>query len=109
MFKTPEDFERLADAYFKQNEGKKISWTGLCLAVGASSRQGLDRYRNGEHGEEFVGPVKKALLKVENYYEENSGGSKDIFIMKNFDWKDKQEVDQNHSIIIKRKEYGNNG
>ena len=36
MFKTPEDFEKLADAYFEENKGKKISWTGLCLAVGAS-------------------------------------------------------------------------
>lgn len=94
-FKSVEDFVILSDAYFEAHEGEKISWTGLCLAVGVCSRQSLDRYRNGEHGAEFVVPIKRALMVVENYYEETAEGAKSIFIMKNFDWKDKTEVDQN--------------
>ena len=93
LFETPEEFIELSDAYFEAQEGKKISWTGLCLAVGADSRRSLDRYRKGEHGDDFVSPIKRALMVVENYYEEKDDGAKSIFIMKNFDWKDKTEVD----------------
>jgi hypothetical protein len=93
LFKSVEEFKELSDAYFRENEGGRISWTGLCLAVGADSRQALDRYKKGEHGAEFVGPIKIALMIVENYYEETTDGAKSIFILKNFDWKDKQEID----------------
>lgn len=93
LFKTPDEFVELADAYFKSKEGKRISWTGLCLAVGVSSRQGLQRYRNGEHGEEFVDPIKRALMIVENYYEEKGEGAMGIFALKNFGWKDNIGVD----------------
>ena len=91
MFSSPEEFQYLADEYFEENKDGKISWTGLCLAVGAKSRQSLDRYKNGEHGKEFVGPIKKALLVVENHYEENVDGAKGIFVMKNFGWHDRSE------------------
>lgn len=93
MFNSVEEFEERVQSYFEENEGGKISWTGLCLAVGASSRQSLERYKRGEHGQGFVDSVKKALLVIENYYEENEDGAKGIFIMKNFGWHDKQEVD----------------
>ena len=92
-FKSPEEFIELAEKYFEDNKGGKISWTGLCLAVGVNSRQALDRYKKGEHGEGFVGPIKKALMIIENYYEENEDGAKGIFVMKNFGWHDKQEID----------------
>lgn len=97
-----EVFERLADAYFDtcKAEGRPISWTGLCLAVGVNSRSGLDRYRRGDHGQEFCGPVKKALLRVENYYEEKCEGAKAIFALKNFAWTDKQE-DKTKYIDVK--------
>jgi hypothetical protein len=96
-FETPADFEILADAYFQNCEesGRPISWTGLCLAVGMNSRSGLDRYRKAEHGDAFCGPVKKALLRVENYYEEQAEGSRAIFALKNFGWSDRQEVNFN--------------
>lgn len=88
LFESVEEFIELSNAYFEENENKKISWTGLCLSVGASSRQSLERYKNGEHGEDFVDPIKKALMIVENYYEEREDGAKSIFVLKNFDWKD---------------------
>ena len=100
IFKSPEDFIKLSDAYFKKNDGKKISWTGLCLAVGVTSRQGLERYKKGEHGKDFVDPIKRALMIVENYYEEEADGARGIFALKNFGWVDKTEVDLNakHSL-----------
>lgn len=91
MFESPEEFEALALEYFencKENK-RRVSWTGLCLAVGASSRESLVPYQNGTYGKEFSDSVKKALLVVENYYEENMDDAKGIFCLKNFGWTDK--------------------
>ena len=93
LFESVDEFIELSDAYFEKNEGGVISWTGLCLAVGAASRQSLNRYKYGEHGKEFVVPIKRALMVVENYYEETAEGAKSIFVLKNFDWKDRTEVE----------------
>lgn len=94
-FASPDEFEKLADAYFKSKEesGGKISWTGLCLAVGVSSRQTLEAYKKGDRGKGFIDPIKNALLKVENYYEEKTTGADRCFTLKNFGWTDKQEID----------------
>ena len=100
IFTSVEEFIELSDAYFNEHENGKISWTGLCLAVGANSRQSLDRYKKGEHGKDFVGPIKRALMIVENYYEETAEGAKSIFALKNFDWKDKTEVDQTNTMNV---------
>lgn len=100
LFETPQEFEELAEAYFKKNEGKKISWTGLCLAVGASSRQSLERYKRGEHGQEFVDSIKRALTVVENYYEEKEDGAKSIFALKNFGWQDKLDLGHNGAVAV---------
>jgi len=95
-FDSPQEFIDLATQYFESKEGEKISWTGLCLAVGLTSRKSLERYKNGEHGKDFVPPVKAALTAVENYYEENADNAKGIFVLKNFGWADKSEVDLNN-------------
>lgn len=103
LFDSVEEFEDRADVYFKKctAEDRPISWSGLCLAVGASSRSGLDRYRNGEHGKEFVDPIKRALLRVEQYYEEDGTGAKGIFCLKNMGWRDKQEYQvENRDIVL---------
>lgn len=97
-FKTPEEFQEKADAYFEscKTTDEPVTWTGLCLFVGMSSRQSLERYKRGEHGQEFVDPVKTALAKVEHAYEKrlvNGGGAGAIFALKNFKWRDKQEID----------------
>lgn len=100
LFESPEEFEKLANEYFVMCERsilKKMSWTGLCLAVGASSRSTLDRYRRGEHGEEYVAPIKKALLRIENYYEEEAKGAKAIFALKNFGWSERPQTQANQS------------
>lgn len=94
LFATPEEFEDAAEEYFASHsgDGDKITWTGLCLAVGADCRQTLDKYKDGTYGPDFVGPVKRALMRVENWYEEHGQGAMQIFALKNFAWKDQQNV-----------------
>lgn len=106
LFKSVEEFEERAEKYFRENEGGNITWTGLCLAVGASSRQALERYKRGEHGEDFVDSIKKALLIVENNYElslKENGRSGDIFALKNFGWEDKIKNEVQSESTIKHK------
>ena len=100
LFATPEDFDTAAQEYFDDNEGRKISWTGLCLAVGACSRDSLTPYAKGDYDtdkQKYSDSIKKALMRVEQFYEENDGGAKDIFALKNFGWTDKQELDHTSS------------
>lgn len=92
LFETPAEFTEAANKYFAENDGGKISWTGLVLAVGASCRQTLERYKSGDHGEGFIDPVKRALAVVENYYEESVDGAKGIFILKNFGMRDNIDI-----------------
>lgn len=103
LFESVEEFEERAEEYFRDNVGGKISWTGLCLAVGASSRESLETYKRGEHGKDFSDSVKTALMVVENYYEEKGEGAMGIFALKNFGWKDKTSVDVNANMDVKSK------
>ena len=96
LYKSVEDFEAMVDKYRKDciKNDEPITWTGLCLYLGFSSRKALDEYLNYP---EFCNSVKKAKLMVEMEYEKmlranNSTGS--IFALKNFGWKDKQQVEQ---------------
>lgn len=96
LFKTVKEFQERADDYLTGSGDKKISWTGLCLAVGASSRESLQEYKRGTYDtedENYSDAVKRALLEVENYYEEKGEGAMGIFALKNFGWKDKLELD----------------
>jgi len=98
---SPEAFEAMAEAYFKgcERDGVPVTWTGLCLAVGLSSRQSMETYKSGEYDTEevkFSDSCKKALARVELEYEKRliiDGGSGPIFALKNFGWRDRQEHD----------------
>lgn len=68
--------------------------TGLCHYLGFESRQSFYAY---EKKEEFSYTIKRSRLFIEQHYEEmlqtgNTTGA--IFALKNFDWSDKQEIDQ---------------
>jgi hypothetical protein len=66
--------------------------TGLAIFLNTSRETLLD-YQNRD---EFSDTIKKAKLIVENSYEKrliNRGNSGDIFALKNFNWKDKNETD----------------
>lgn len=100
-FATPEDFEKLADVYFESclRDDEVVTWTGLCLAVGMCSRQSLEPYKNGEYDTDdvkFSDSIKIALTRVELEYEKRlilDGGAGPIFALKNFGWRDRQEID----------------
>lgn len=106
LFKSPEDLQELIDSYFESciTDKTPITITGLIYHIGFASRQTFYDY---EEKIEFADTIKRARLKVENHYEKllqgtNSTGS--IFALKNFGWKDKQEVEHSGEMTINDKE-----
>ena len=100
-FKTVQEMSDAIDAYFQETAFDKITITGLALSLGFLSRQALINYEG--YSTEFHDTIKKAKLFVENAYEQDlrsKGGSGPIFALKNFDWKDKHEVDQKTSMTF---------
>ena len=105
-YETPEDFDDAVDAYVQSRVSSQspLSWTGLALSLGFSSRQSIDEYAKYDG---FSDSVKRAKTIIENFYEEklmDGGGGGAIFALKNFKWKDKFEEDINRDlppIIIK--------
>lgn len=99
-YKTAADLEARIEEYFEENEDA-YTISGLALFLGFESRQSFYDYeKNGE----FSYTIKSARLAIEEYYEKalinkNAGGA--IFALKNFGWKDKTEVDNNHSGELK--------
>lgn len=94
-FETPEELKTVIEEYFNSTPREEWTVTGVALKVG--SKQLLNDYEEREGYKDFV---KEAKLLVENGYEidlKKSGRTGTIFALKNFDWKDKQEVDNNHS------------
>lgn len=96
IWSDPEAFDKAVQKYFDENMNPK--WSGLALHLGFESRKSLWEYGKKP---EFSNSVKRALLRIEQYYEENlltKNATGAIFALKNFDWKDKQEVDQRATI-----------
>ena len=94
IFQTPEAFDAAVDTYVAicQATESRMTWTGLALALGFSSRQSIDEYL-GYDG--FSDSVKRAKLYVENGYEEMLADGKPvgaIFALKNMGWRDRQEL-----------------
>jgi len=105
-----EAFDKAVEAYFASCDGIAThpTWTGLAIHLGFESRQSLQDYKEKP---EFTYSIKKALSKIEQNYEQglfsrNPAGP--IFALKNFGWKDKQEIDQvtevKGGIVIEWKE-----
>jgi hypothetical protein len=93
IWDDPEKFEEAVDEYFTDPDINH-TWTGLAIHLGFESRQSLEDYKKKPG---FSYPIKKALLKIEEKYEnglfgKNPAGS--IFALKNFGWRDKQEIEQ---------------
>ena len=96
IWDDPDKFDEAVGAYFAGCDEAEThpTWTGLAIHLGFESRQSLQDYKTKEG---FSYPIKKALAKIEENYEQglfsrNPAGS--IFALKNFGWKDKQEIDQ---------------
>jgi hypothetical protein len=96
IFEKPEDLEQKCIDYLKHciEEKEKPTITGLTLYVGFCSRSSWNDYKERK---EFSYIVKRAKLTIENSYEQ-SGGTFDIFALKNMGWKDKTEVDNKVTI-----------
>lgn len=93
MYKTVQELQKKIDSYFATVPEDETLITWLALHLWFTSRQALINYQEKP---EFVDAIKKAKLRIEQSYEKSlrkNGRSWDIFALKNFDWRDKQEVD----------------
>lgn len=114
-FESPEEMQKAIDEYFEScfitatnSEGEEYQkrirpWTisGLAVALGVDRRTILN-YEN-EYEDEFFRTIARAKAKIEMYAEEQlfrgQGKTSGVqFNLKNnFNWKDKQEHDIQHS------------
>lgn len=96
-FKSVKELEKKIDAYFNSTKIENWTVTGLAIALD-TFRSVLCDYEKLDDRKEFSNTIKKAKQMVEHSYEidlKKSGRTGTIFALKNFDWKDKSEVDQN--------------
>jgi hypothetical protein len=96
-YDTSEDFDNMVDAYIAKCllDNIAITWTGMALSLGFAGRACIDEYAKYAG---FSYSVKRAKTLVEHAYELRLNGDKPtaaIFALKNFGWKDKQEIDTN--------------
>ena len=105
---TEENFKIVAElckSYFESETllTRPPTVTGLTLHLGFESKDTLYSYAKKDG---FSYPIKRALLEIEEYHEiATAGGDKctgNIFILKNFGWKD--TIDTKHSGEIKTSE-----
>ena len=95
IIKSPEEMDRLVDNYIKmcREAGEPILLTGMILSLGLSSRESFDEYINYDG---FSDSVKRAKMIIEMEYEKRlntaSAAAGPIFALKNFGWRDKQEI-----------------
>lgn len=95
-FQTVEDMETQIQTYFDDCEktSEPLTITGLAMALD-TSRETLMNYSTKE---EYFDTIKRAKLIIENAYEKrliSNGRAGEIFALKNFGWKDRQEIDSN--------------
>ena len=91
-FKSPEELQEKIEEYFSVTPEGQRTITGLAVYLD-TSRETLCNY---ESRDEFFDAIKKGKDRVELDYElslRKRGGSGDIFGLKNFGWRDKQETD----------------
>jgi len=96
-YETPEAFDAKVEEYqlYCVENNEPVTWTGLALYLGFSSRQSIDEYLQYDG---FSDSVKRAKTFVEWNYEKRLASGEGtptgaIFALKNFGWKDKTELD----------------
>lgn len=102
IWEDAEAFDAKVEEYFNNKEAGPHTWTGLARYLGFESRQSLEDYKEKQG---FSYPIKKALLRIEEIYEQNlfaKNAAGPIFALKNFGWRDKLEVDQKSTIKDER-------
>lgn len=94
--KSPEEFDRLADGYLEmcRVSGEPVLLIGMVLALGLVNKDSFYEY---EKYPEFSESVKRARSFIELEYEKRlvlgTQAAGPIFALKNFGWKDKQEIE----------------
>lgn len=94
-FESPEAFSEAAERYLTETPEEEWTITGLALSLG-TTRETLCDY---EKKDGYSDTVKRAKQFVQHAYEKSlrkNGRAGDIFGLKNFGWKDKQEHDVNN-------------
>ena len=99
IFESAEELGNMIHEYFETTEeGKEHpTITALALYLGFESRQSFYDY---EDKDQFSYTIKRARLRIEANYEQqlfSKNPTGPIFALKNFGWRDKQEVEQKHS------------
>jgi hypothetical protein len=89
------------DAYFKESltSERPVTFSGLALALGYNSRTQL--WENSKGQKPISEPIKKAMMRIEEAYEERLHGNSPtgaIFALKNRGWQDKTEVELSGSV-----------
>lgn len=103
-WKTVDEITPLIEAYFTNTPKEERTITWLALALDTSRTTLIDYEHRGENGKvdiEFTNTIKKAKDMVENSYEidlKKKWNTWSIFALKNFDWKDKSEVDMKQDV-----------
>jgi len=114
LYATPEELQAKVDEYFEllyvDAKEKDLSIhadstptiTGLVLFLGFCDRASFYDY---EKKKDFTHTIKKARLRVENWYEKallSGQATGTIFALKNLGWKDKIEQDINATVSQKK-------
>ena len=97
-YQNAEEMQEKMNKYFKGTKPEEITITGLCIYLGLNK----DTFYEYSKREEYKEIIEMARLIVENSYEKSLrkyGRTGDIFALKNFGWRDKQEIE--HSGAIK--------
>ena len=104
-FSSVEELQNEIDKFFEITPEEEQTITGLALHL-ETYRKVLMEYETGKYDEhfndkiDFSNTIKRAKDRIANGYEKRCikrGNAGDIFALKNFGWKDKQEVDMKHS------------
>lgn len=94
-FDSVEDFNKAVAAYIQKCRSDEVPLTisGLALSLDICT----ETLRNYELRDEFFAPVKRAKQMVEMAYEQRlhaAASTGAIFALKNFGWKDTQDISQ---------------
>ena len=98
-FKDVEELEKAIEKYFKETNPEEYTISGLGLALNLTT-QSILNYEDKD--DKFFATIKRAKQRIEQSWEIRlikKGRSGDIFALKNFGWKDKQELDHGASTF----------
>lgn len=101
LFTTDEQLAEAIEAYLStRDKDNPPTVSGLALALGFESRQSFYDYeKNPIHSY----TIRRARLAIEETYEQRLHGNTPtgaIFALKNFGWKDKQEVEHSGGVTL---------